>query len=205
MTDMFKILAKDIANHGGGAMILHGYIIGNVPPDKEWLKWLSYTPNPTILKIENIKAKKVSELTDDDFEWLSKYNRNKMFAKLFKVYGTGECSPKDYVKVYNFMCKESIEKLMLEKLTAEELQQAKQEIIRLSNISLANLRVIIKENKKKYEQLSMIDAYVLHMISKSALKEGLVNLDKEIDCQIKQNDAMRARSLQRSSSQYMGK
>ena len=39
---------------------------------------------------------------------------------LFKIYGTSECFEEDYMKVYDYMCNESIEELMLKKLTSED-------------------------------------------------------------------------------------
>lgn len=49
------------------------------------------------------------------------------------------------MKVYDYMCNESIEELMLSKLTSKELQYAKQEITRLSKVSKEQLSVKVRE------------------------------------------------------------
>ena len=61
------------------------------------------------------------------------------------------------MKVYDYMCGESIEELMLSKLTSEKLRYAKQEITRLSKVSKEQLNIKVNKEQKpeEYEQLSM--------------------------------------------------
>ncbi len=61
--------------------------IGNIPYDIEWIKWLSYESEYEKKRIEYLDSKKVSELSYEELEEASIYSRNKIFAKLFHIYG----------------------------------------------------------------------------------------------------------------------
>lgn len=190
MSNINRIIAKEMSKMDGKAKIIHGNIVGNVSPDMEWIKWLSYEPEFEKKRIEYFDSKKKSELSYEELEEASRYSRNKIFARLFKIYGTSECSEEDYMKVYDYMCNESIEKLMLSKLTSEELRYANQEITRLSEISKEQLRAIVNDAQKpeKYEQLSMVDSYILHVISDISYARSKSSLSREIEAQLVQNE-----------------
>lgn len=207
MSNFNRIMAKEMARMGGKVKIIHGNVIGNISPDIEWIKWLSYEPEFEKKRIEYFDSKKISELSYEELEEASRYSRNKIFARLFKIYGTSECSEEDYMKVYDYMCNESIEKLMLSKLTSEELRYAKQEITRLSEVSKEQLSDKVNEEQKpeRYEQLSMVDSYILHIISDIDYARSISNLNREIEAQLEQNDIMRQRSLYYASNSYIRK
>lgn len=207
MSNFNRIMAKEMARMGGKVKIIHGNVIGNISPDIEWIKWLSYEPEFEKKRIEYFDSKKISELSYEELEEASRYSRNKIFARLFKIYGTSECSEEDYMKVYDYMCNESIEKLMLSKLTSEELRYAKQEITRLSEVSKEQLSDKVNEEQKpeRYEQLSMVDSYILHIISDIDYARSISSLNREIEAQLEQNDIMRQRSLYYASNSYIRK
>lgn len=190
---------------GGKAKIINGNVFGNVSPDIEWIKWLSYKPEFEKKKIEYFDTKKVSELSYEELEEASKYSRNKIFARLFEIYGTDEFFEEDYMKVNDYMCNESIEELTLSKLTSEELLHAKSEIIRLSKISKEEISTKVKEEQKpeKYEQLSMVDSYILHIISDIDYARSMSDLNRKIDAQLEQNEVMRQRSLYYTANPYI--
>lgn len=197
-----EILVREMAKSGGKAKITCGKTIVNVSPDVEWLKWLSYEPEFEKNRIEYFDSKKVSELSLEELAEASRYIKNRVFAELFKIYSASKCSKEDYMKVYEYMCNESIEELMISKLTPEELQYAKQEITRLSKIPSDQLSCIIKEEQEKYEQLSMVDSYILHIISGIDYARSLSSLDKELNSQLEQNAVMRRRSFYAASNPY---
>lgn len=182
-------------------------VIGNVSPDIEWIKWLSYEPEFEKKRIEYFDSKKVSELSYEELEEASRYSRNKIFARLFKIYSTGECSEEDYMKVYDYMCNESIEELMLSRLTSEELRYARQEITRLSEVPKEQLSAKVNEEQRpeKYEQLSMVDSYILHIISDIDYARGISDLNRKIETQLEQNEIMSQRSLYYASNPYAKK
>ena len=191
-----RLLAEEIAKDSSGVKILPKYVVGTISPDIEWIKWLSYVPEFEKKRIEYFDSKKISELSLEELEEAKRYNRNKIFARLIKIYGTSECSKEDYMRVYDYMCNESIEELMLSKLTSEELRYAKNAIFRLSKAPNEQLSVKVKEEiiPEKYEQLSMVDSYILHLISKINYGRAIANLERKIKAELEKNEIMRQRS-----------
>ena len=147
--------------------------------------------------MEYLSSKEATECSFEELKEIFRYHRNQYFARLFQLYGTSMCSEEDYMKVYDFMCKESIGEFMKSKLTSEELQYARQEITRLCQASKEQLSAIVREGQtpETYEQLSMVDSYILHRLSQIDFSRNLVDLDKTLDTQLKENEIMRQKSL----------
>lgn len=192
----FDMLLEEMAKSKGKVKIIHGNIFG-ISPIIEWIKWLNYEPQFEKKRIEHLNSKVFSELSCEEINEVYNYKRNKLFAKLFKDYWEDKCSEEDYIKVYNYMCSESIENLMLMKLNHEELEDAKKEITRLSKMSKEQLDAKIKEGIKaeNYEQLSMVEAYILHVIIDIVYNRYTTHLNKTIKAQVEQNEFTRLRSL----------
>ena len=166
MSSINRIIAKALAKSNGNIKIVRGNVVGNIAPDVEWRKWLSYESEFEKNRIKMLETRKNSELSFEEVEELRKYRRNRMFAELFRLYEIRKCSYEEYMMVYDFMCTESIEELMLSKLSSSELSYAKDEIVRLSKVSKEDLEFKVKEAQKieNYDKLSMVDAYILHVI-----------------------------------------
>lgn len=206
MSELNEIMARRYAQNGGGK-IIPGYTPGKVSPYLEWLKWLSYEPNFEKERIESLNTKKVLELTLDELDYVRTNRRNKILAGLFKIYGTAECTEEQYMTVYNCMRTESIEKLMLSKLTDEEIEYAKSEVARLSSVSQEELskKVTEEQRPENYESLPMIDAYILHIISGAVFASRMENVNLEISAQRARNDATAQKSLHFASNPYENK
>ncbi len=198
-----RIMARELFRMDNRVKIVSGDI-GNVSPDVEWIKWLSYEPEFEKQRISYLESKKESELSYDELEEVAKYRRNRTIANLFKTYGTPECSEDDYMKVYDYMRHESIEKLMLSKLTIEELHYAKKEITRLSKVDKKQLNTKVTEEKKieRYEQLPMVDSYILHVVSEINYIRNINDLDRQIAAQIEQNKTTGQKGLVYASNPY---
>ena len=207
MSDFNRIMTKEMIKMGVNCKIIPGNTIGNVSPIIEWIKWLSYEPEFEKKRIEYLDSKKRSELSYEEIDEAANYNRNKIFAELFKIYGTSEGSNEDYMRVYDYMCNESIEELMLKKLTSEELKYAKEEITRLSKVSKEQLSAKVKEEQRreKYEQLSMVDSYILHIISDINYARSMSDLNRVISAQLEESKIMSQRSLYYASNPYAKK
>ena len=106
------------------------------------------------------------------------------------------------MKVYDYMCNESIEKL-----TSEELKYAREEITRLSNVSKEQLSAKVKEEQRreKYEQLSMVDSYILHIISDINYARSMSDLNRVISEQFEESKIMSQRSLYYALNPYAKK
>ena len=197
-----RIMARELFRMDNRVKIVSGDI-GNVSPDVEWIKWLSYEPEFEKQRISYLESKK-TELSYDELEEVAKYRRNRTIVNLFKIYGTPECSEDDYMKVYDYMRHESIEKLMLSKLTIEELHYAKKEITRLSKVDKKQLNTKVTEEKKieRYEQLPMVDSYILHVVSEINYIRNINDLDRQIAAQIEQNKTAGQKGLVYASNPY---
>lgn len=197
MNSMDKAIEREMSKSNGKIRIVYGNVFGNIFPLIEWIKWLSYEPKFLVDRINYLKSKNFFDLTNMELKEINIYNRNKKFCELFKKYASGKCSKDDYLKVCDFMRNESIEKLMISKLNSEQLKFAKDEIARLERIPKEKLSDKVKREKQKdnYILLSMIDSYILHIISDIDYIRNINDLNKKIDIQISKNDVMRQKSL----------
>ena len=207
MSSINRIIAKALAKSNGNIKIVHGNVVGNIAPDVEWRKWLSYESEFEKNRIKMLETRKNSELSFEEVEELRKYRRNRMFAELFRLYEIRKCSYEEYMMVYDFMCTESIEELMLSKLSLDELSYAKDEIVRLSKVSKEDLEFKVKEAQKieNYDKLSMVDAYILHVISNIKYARNMSDSDKQLRGELERNNAIRCRSLYYAYKSYVRK
>lgn len=197
MGSLNQILTREMSKSKGRASIVPRYDGGNVSPYLEWKKWLSYVPEFERKRIEYFDSKKISELSYDELEEASRYRKNQIFAELFQVYGTSECSEENYMMVYNYMSNESVLELMLSKLTPEELYHAREEIEKLSNLSKEELNAIVKREQRVevYNQLSMVDSYILHLLSDVNCARNISSVNKQFVADLERNTAIRQRTL----------
>lgn len=197
MVSLNQILAREMSKSKGRASIVPRYDGGNVSPYLEWKKWLSYVPEFERKRIEYFDSKKISELSYDELEEASRYRKNQIFAELFQVYGTIECSEENYMMVYNYMSNESILELMLSKLTPEELYHAREEIEKLSNLSKEELNAKVKREQRieAYNRLSMVDSYILHLLSDVNCARNISSVNKQFVAELERNTAIRQRTL----------
>lgn len=203
MSDFNRMMANMMSEVG--CKVITGNVAGNISPDIEWIKWLNYEPEFERDRINYLENKKVSELSSQDLCEIIGYRKNKEFAELFKQYYSGKVSKKDYMRIYDFMSNESIDDLMLSKLSHEELLYAKEEIFKLSRIPKEELSEKVHEEQKEevYENLSMVDSYILHQVSNINFARSLVELNEKIDAQLKSNEKMRIMSMRNAADSYL--
>lgn len=205
MSSFNKVMAREMSKSSGGKLI-RGNVMRSVNPLIEWIKWLSYNPVHEQDKINYIYSKRVENLSVDELKEILKYKERNRMSQLFIKYNKGECSEEEYMEVYHYMGK-SITDLMMDKLNSEELTYAKEEILRLSAIPQNEVLAKIKEEQKEevYMSLSMVDSYILHIISGINYRKSLPNLDRKIQAQLERNDVMRQKSLSYASNPYSTK
>ena len=195
-----KIIAKGLA--GSKIKIIHGAVKRNVDPPIEWIKWLSYIPDFQKSRIQYLESKMASDISLEELSEINQYKNQARMATLFKLYGTSDISKDEYMEVYIYMIKHSIEDLMLNKLSKEELSHAKERIQYFSQISKEELELKIKEEQKEdnYKKLSMVDSYILHEISRINYSKN--QLDNSLSAQLDKNAIMRQRSIYYASNPY---
>ncbi len=200
-----RIMANMLAN--SGAKIIHGEVTGNVDPYIEWIKWLSYVPEFQKTRIQELNSKTAGELSLEELDEIRAYKSQAQMLELFKIYGTNKISKDEYMKVHDFMLNQLIDELMLSKLSQNELKYAKEKIQYFSQISSEELRKKVDEEQKadNYENLSMVDSYVLHIISRVDYARNMKKLDSEIKVRLEANEAISHRSLYYANNSYVKK
>lgn len=198
-----RVMANMMA--GSDVKIIHGEVIGNIDPYIEWIKWLSYVPEFQKSRIQELNSKRVEEMTLEELDELRAYKSQIRMLGLFKIYGTKEISKDEYMEFYDFMLNQSIDELMLSKLSSEELRYAKDQIQYFSQIPSEELRKKVNEEQKvdNYENLSMVDSYILHIISRVNFVRSMSKFNRKIEAQLRENDAMRKRSLYYAANPYV--
>ncbi len=124
--------------------------------------------------------------------------------ELFKIYGTNKISKEEYMEVYNYMESESIDKLMISKLSKQELKYAKEQIQYFRKISSEELRkkVKIEQKEENYLNLSMVDSYILHLISRIDNARNTAKLNNDIKRELEKNDIMLRKSIYYAAHPY---
>ena len=178
MDNIRNIITKEIGNN---IPVVHYKNIGNVDSIIEWIKWLEYQPSFQKETKERLCSKDANELSYDELNTLMKYSYEERMAELFKKYKETTCNHYEYMEVYNYMYNNIVD-LMEQKLTSEELKEAQKKIKKLKTISHEELNKTIQEEQKEenYRELSMVDAYVLHMMSNINFARNISELNKKI-------------------------
>ena len=156
MSNISKIMVKELNKSGSQVKFIYGNVFGNIPPIIEWIKWLSYEPEFEKNRIEHLNSKGINNLSYEEINELNYYMKRKRMAQLFKKYDNMECSKEEYMEVYSYMSNESIINLMSSKLTRDEIQYVKEEITRLIELSNEELNKKIKIESQKNYYLNLI-------------------------------------------------
>ena len=204
MSNISKIMVKELNKSGSQVKFIYGNVFGNIPPIIEWIKWLSYEPEFEKNRIEHLISKGINNLSYEEINELNYYMKRKRMAQLFKKYDNMECSKEEYMEVYDYMSNESIINLMSSKLTRDEIQYAKEEITRLIELSNEELnkKIKIESQKNYYLNLSMVDAYILHIIDRIIYVRNMNEFNNRLNWQLYSNAIMRQRSIFRKRNTH---
>ena len=196
MSNISKIMAKELNKNGSQVKFIYGNVFGNIPPIIEWIKWLSYEPEFEKNRIEHLNSKGSNNLSYEELNELDHYMKRKRMAQLFKKYDNMECSKEEYMEVYSYMSNESIITLMLDKLTIQEIKYANEEITRLRELSNEDLsqKIRIESQKDNYLNLSMVNAYILHIIDRINYVRNMNEFNNILNWQLDSNVIMRQKS-----------
>lgn len=204
MSNISKIMVKELNKSGSQVKFIYGNVFGNIPPIIEWIKWLSYEPEFEKNRIEHLNSKGINNLSYEEINELNYYMKRKRMAQLFKKYDNMECSKEEYMEVYSYMSNESIINLMSSKLTRDEIQYVKEEITRLIELSNEELnkKIKIESQKNYYLNLSMVDAYILHIIDRIIYVRNMNEFNNRLNWQLYSNAIMRQRSIFRKRNTH---
>lgn len=197
MSNIWKILVQEMSKSNGSAK--------TVTKDyKDWIAWLNYEPEFEKQRKNYLMSRKFEELNEFEQIELSHYIKYQTYADLFNKYETNTCTQEEYIKVCNFMKIESLEDLIISKLTAEELNYVKSEINRIENLSLTDFESEYRKLRDLHfnEQLTMTERYVYYLSSRIAAYRNNIRVENEISAQLKGNENMRYRSYIYSQNPY---
>ena len=196
MSNISKIMAKELNKSGSQVKFIYGNVFGNIPPIIEWIKWLSYEPEFEKNRIEHLNSKGSNNLSYEELNELDHYMKRKRMAQLFKKYDCKECSKKEYMEVYSYMSNESIINLILDKLTVQEIKYAEEEIKKLITGSSEELtkKIKVESQKENYLYLPMVDAYILHIIDRINYVRNMNEFNNRLNWQLDSNVIMRQKS-----------
>lgn len=164
-------------------------------PCIEWIKWLADSCEQQKVKIKKMSSKKISDLTDEEFAEIETYLYHRKILYLLKNYGSPKITKEEYVEVYQFIVSHSLIKLMETHLTIEELNWAKEKLQFLKQASTEDLNKKIQEAQDNYQNLSMVDAYILHKLVGNQFKKSLSKVNEDLGSQASQNNLSRHQIL----------
>lgn len=147
-------------------------------PCIEWIKWLVDSCEKQKIKIKKISSKMISDLTNEEFAEIETYLYHKKVLNLLENYGNKEMTNEEYLEIYQFIGSHSLGKLMEANLTIEEINWAKETLRVLEQSSPENLNKKIQEAQDNYQNLSMVDAYILHKLIGNQFKQSLSKVYK---------------------------
>lgn len=149
---------------------------------KEWVKWLSYMPEFRKNRIEEINKKRVDDLSVEDLNEIIEYKKQDKMLELLKKVQNECATTSEYNEVSDFIDNESIEDLMHSKLTDKENEEAQNKVKKFYYFSDDEILKKVENCKEKdnYEDLSMIDSYVFHIMTEVYSIIRIKKMDKEL-------------------------
>ncbi len=132
----------------------------------QWLKWLSYESTAEMERKKDLYVKPVNRLTSDDLKTKCWYKKCDYITCLLEKYIYGNCSREELEMITSYM-KKPIFDLMLEKLSLDELNEAFFMVKQLQETLADQLKDKIQEWQANYTDISMIEAFVFHMLTHS--------------------------------------
>ena len=159
-----SVILKELTKNG--IEVIPSESMGKVSPKYEFYKWLSYEPDFEVEHKKKLYSKSINSLTSDDFRLLRKYQKEDYYKRLFKKYIEHECNSDELYEAYEYMKNNPVKEIMFEKLTKRDLKCANNILEVIKQLDDETIRNIVKTsiNKDMYLDISIVSAYVLHML-----------------------------------------
>ena len=139
-----------------------------IPLEVEWDKWLRYESEIEKEKVALIHSKSIDEITHEDIEFLKRKKTSSQTQEVLKQYLLDGKFTEETWPVIE-MCKTNsslLEKIMIDKLTKEELLEAEKKLSDYKQIKeLDTLGEIVNNFENSYDDLSYVDAFVFHYLA----------------------------------------
>lgn len=129
----------------------------------EWIRFSSYIKPEELLFLNKLNNKAIEQLTTDEIEKYYKLKKLKGMSGLFIKYKNRNCSKEEHDRVVEYM-DNSLKCFMRERLTEEEFEQSYKLLSQFSRMSLVELDEYIDKQMINYENLTLLEAYILYQV-----------------------------------------
>lgn len=159
----------------------------------EWLRWLEYIPREQKEKYDKLKLKGNS-LNKEEKRWLNKIELEARVASYIR--STEKLTYEQAYELKKYMDKASIDSLIARKLTNKEYELGQKIAYNIiEEFGEYDLEDLYHEVMEDYDDLDMVQAFAFREFGKIAIKRSHERKAKIYGKQIRDNDAMRARSI----------
>lgn len=164
-----------------------------------WIKFLSYFKIEELLYLSEMNNRNLSELTMEEVERYLKIKNQKIMLNLFVKYKNRNCTREEHDQVIKFM-NNSLKVFMKERLTEEELKKSYVLLAEFRQMSKSELDEYINKQESRYDNLSVLEAYVLYEVKEIRY----IKNSSEMDDSIRDEQVIKENSLRKSLVRYFG-
>lgn len=156
-----------------------------------WIKFTSYLKPDEVLLLEKLQNKNINSVPLDEINEYLKIKKQVAISELLLKYKKKECNKEEHDLAFNFM-HTSLTSFVRSRLTESDRELASKCISKLETNN--QLKQYIELHQKKYEDLSIYEAYVLF-----EAKERLYYLgQRELNEKIRHEQVERAANLKKN-------
>ena len=201
--NLSRIIAKQFAGFST-VKVFPKMNLGKLEQDAEWMKWLTYSLLQRKEQVTELKQKDIDLLSAKELEFLLNYAQDEKILTSLTHVRNSVASADEAMEVYDFLKTNSIVRFMERTLPVTDLKLAKEWLHAIEAMDTEVKTEYLKEKLSpgQYEQLSMVDAYVVHIALYHDMVESEKRCNREIRARVKENNDMAFRSGRNARKKY---
>lgn len=201
--NLSRIIAKQFAGFST-VKVFPKINLEKLEQDAEWIKWLTYSLLQRKEQVTELQQKGIDLISAKELEFLLNYAKDEKILMSLNHVRNSTASSDEAMEVYDFLKTNSIVRFMEHTLRTDELELAKERLHAIDEMEEDTRKKYLKErlNSRQYGQLSMIDAYVVHIALYHDMVESEKRCDREIRARVKENNDMAFRSGRNARRNY---
>lgn len=145
----------------------------------EWIRFLSYVSPDDEIFLNKLNGKSLEQITTDEIKRYLKIKEQKIMADLFIKYKNKDCTKKEHDSVYEYM-RNSLKDFMRSKLTEDELNESCKILAVFRKKEIPELEDYIKDKMSSYNNLTLVDAYILYEVKEIRYNKKTDELNNKI-------------------------
>ena len=174
-----------------------------IPGALSYYKWLSYVPDFLQEYISDISNKKIKELSLKEFNDYKNFLEEQKIVKELEQYFKEEWALADFYKIKGYISSHSLSKIKRSRLTEEEYKRIIEAIHKtIGNYSEIYIDMVSNDftgwnftmsadEKEKYINYSMEEAFIFDFVNKLKIKESIEALNEDCLGAFKRNEKKR--------------